>query len=493
MMKILKYILLATLIFGLSACGGPPPVRTVERFDAEKSFEKANKMIDDKKYEEARVLLFEIKNRDFSRKFAPLAQLRIADSYVDEGETELAAASFSRFLESYPDHRNAVYAQYQTAMIFFNQIEGPERGYSGAARALGEFQRLKQNYPRNPYKDLIEIRIEKCRSIMAEYEFIVGDFYLKNGSYNAAAMRFETLLQKFPDYNNEAKVLLALGIAYKKDGKEEKAEELFERLIEKYPNVPLAEDAKKELAHLSKARKGPAIAHSVRKGPIEIKTIKKDSVQVKPTEKEPVQVKTAKKEIMKAEPVERKSSFVAEGSKIKIKNIMIIGNKNISKRKIKKAMETSKGGVLSFMTASGYYEKDQMEKDIARIKDLYSEYGFIRVVVDGPEIIVSENNKTMTIVIRITEGEQYKVSSVDFMGNKAFNSETLMKMVSVVPGGIFNKTKMEKDISSLSKAYSKNGYNPPSIKPDFVPNDMNKTVQVLFNVAEGAKSQPVNK
>ncbi|OGW31256.1 MAG: hypothetical protein A2X59_08580 [Nitrospirae bacterium GWC2_42_7] len=493
MMKILKYILLAMFIFGLSSCGGPTPVKTTERFDAEKSFEKANKMIDDKKYEEARTLLFEIKNRDFSRKFAPLAQLRIADSYVNEGETELAAAEFRRFLESYPDHRNAVYAQYQTAMIYFNEIESPERGYSGAARALAEFERLKQNYPRNPYKDLIEIRIEKCRSIMAEYEFIVGDFYLKNGSYNAAIMRFETLLQKFPDYNNEAKVLLSLGIAYKKDGKEEKAEELFERLIEKYPNVPFAADAKKELALSNKAKKEQALVPTVKKGPFPVITIKKKSEQVKPTKEEPMQVKTAKKETLEAEPAERKSSFVAEGSRIKIKNLMIIGNKNISKRKIKKAMGTSKRGFFSFITSSGYYKKDQMEKDISKIKDLYFDHGFIRVVIDGPEIIVNENKNTMTIVIRITEGDQYKVSSIDFNGNKALNSEILMKKVSVVPGAIFNKTKIEKNISSISKVYSKNGYNLPSIKQDIVPDDQNRTVQVLFNIEEGDKPQPVKK
>ena len=167
---------------------------------------------------------------------------------MKEGEPDLAVAEYRKFLEIYPDHRHASYAQYQIAMVYFNQIEGPERGYGGAAKALEEFEKLKRDFPRNPFKDLIELRIEKCRNIIADYEFLVGEFYLKKSSYHAAIGRFETLLQKFPDYKKMENVLLNLGICYKKSGDPEKAEMYLNRLIEKYPNSRLAADAQKELS-----------------------------------------------------------------------------------------------------------------------------------------------------------------------------------------------------------------------------------------------------
>ena len=238
------------------ACSGKAPVKTsAEEFNAEASFEKADKLIQDKDYEGARKLLLEIKNRDLTKKYAPVAQLRIADAYVKEGEPELAVAEYRKFLEIYPDHRHASYAQYQIAMVYFNQIEGPERGYGGAAKALEEFEKLKRDFPRNPFKDLIELRIEKCRNIIADYEFLVGEFYLKKSSYKAAISRFETLLQKFPDYKKTENVLLYLGICYKKAGEPEKAEMYLNRLIEKYPNSRLRADAQKELSSLKKAAK----------------------------------------------------------------------------------------------------------------------------------------------------------------------------------------------------------------------------------------------
>lgn len=255
-MTFLRIIFIIPALLFVFACSGKAPVKTtVEEFNAETSFEKANKLIDNKDYEEARALLLEVKNRDLTKKYAPLAQLRTADAYVKEGEPELAVAEYGRFLEIYPDHRHASYAQYQIAMVYFNQIESPERGYGGAARALAEFEKLKKDFPRNPYKDLIELRIEKCRNTMADYEFLVGKFYLENGSYNAAISRFETLLKNFPDYKKEENVLLNLGITHKKAGELEKAELYLNRLIEKYPNSRLSIDAKKELSSLKKAVK----------------------------------------------------------------------------------------------------------------------------------------------------------------------------------------------------------------------------------------------
>lgn len=254
MMKLPGIFFVIPALLFIFACSGKAPVKTsVEEFKAETSFEKANKLIDNKDYEEARALLLEVKNRDLTKKYAPLAQLRIADAYVKEGEPELAVAEYRRFLEIYPDHRHASYAQYQIAMVYFNQIESPERGYGGAARALAEFEKLKLDFPRNPYKDLIDLRIEKCRNTMADYELLVGEFYLKNGSYSAALSRFETLLRKFPDYKKKETVLLNLGVTHKKAGEPEKAELYLNRLIEEYPDSRLAADAKKELSSLKKA------------------------------------------------------------------------------------------------------------------------------------------------------------------------------------------------------------------------------------------------
>lgn len=243
-------ISLFILILFMISCSGKKEIKPSEIADQENAFIMANELIEDKEYGKARTALIEIKARDTTRKIAPLAQLKIADSYIKEGEPELAITEYKKFLEAYPDHPYAPYAQYQIAMVYFSQIEGPERGYGGAARALEEFEKLKTMFPRNPYKDTIELRIQKCRNIIAEYEFLVGEFYYKKGSYDAAIGRFEELLKKYPDYNKGADVLFYTGMSYKKLGKKDRASEYLTRLIGRYPENRLVTDAKKELTKL---------------------------------------------------------------------------------------------------------------------------------------------------------------------------------------------------------------------------------------------------
>ena len=196
-MKKIKTALMLIPLISVLSCSGKPATKPAEIFDGQKSFAKANELMDKQEYEEARTALLEIKNRDLTKKYAPMAQLRIADSYTKEAEPDRAVEEYRKFLDIYPEHKYASYAQFQIAMIYFNQIEGPDRGYGGASKALEEFERLKRMFPRNPYRDIIEVRIEKCKNTIAEHEFLVGTFYYKKDSYSAAIKRFQGVLGNF--------------------------------------------------------------------------------------------------------------------------------------------------------------------------------------------------------------------------------------------------------------------------------------------------------
>jgi len=237
-------VILAALVL-LSGCGGDKGLKNDEPFDAEKFLAKADKLVADKDYEEARKILLEVKNRDTSKKYAPLGQLRIADSYIKDGDYDPGIEEYRKFLDLYPDNQHASYAQYQIAMAYFSQIEAPDRGSGAAKKALQEFTRLKDLYPRNPYKEIIGLRIEKCSTTIADGEFMVGQFYYKKGSYSAAAHRFEGLLKQFPDYKSGDEVLLLLGKSYKALKMDDKAKEAFKTLVEKYPSGKSAVEARK--------------------------------------------------------------------------------------------------------------------------------------------------------------------------------------------------------------------------------------------------------
>lgn len=241
-----KYLFLLLFFLPLLfSCSGKG-VKGKEEYDPEKFLSRADKFIDDKEYAEARNVLLEVKNRDTSKKYAPLAQLKTADSYIKEQEPEIGIEEYRRFLEFYPDNKYASYAQYQIAMAYYSQIESPDRGSGAAQKALNEFMRLKELYPRNPYREVIALRIEKCRNVLADSDFLIGEFYYKKESYSAAAGRFEEVLKRFPEYKKADETLYLLGKSYKALGKAGLAKEAFDKLTDKHPSSKFASKAQKE-------------------------------------------------------------------------------------------------------------------------------------------------------------------------------------------------------------------------------------------------------
>ncbi|MBF0505349.1 MAG: outer membrane protein assembly factor BamD [Nitrospirae bacterium] len=238
------FVLLAVFFAVLGGCGGKQ-VKKDEDFDAEKFLAKAGNLVDERNYDDARKVLLEVKNRDTTKKYAPIAQLRIADSYIKDGDFEHGIEEYKKFLELYPDNPKASYVQYQIAMAYFQQIEGVDRGLGAARSALKELDRLKELYPRNPYREIITLRAEKCRDIIAEGEFYVGEFYYKKESYQAAIVRLEALLKQFPDYKGNDRTLLLLGKSYKALKMTDKAREFFQTLIDQYPSSQFVKEAKK--------------------------------------------------------------------------------------------------------------------------------------------------------------------------------------------------------------------------------------------------------
>ncbi|OGW56432.1 MAG: outer membrane protein assembly factor BamA [Nitrospirae bacterium RBG_16_43_8] len=176
---------------------------------------------------------------------------------------------------------------------------------------------------------------------------------------------------------------------------------------------------------------------------------------------------------------------IEEGPKVKIKSIVIEGSKAISKKEIKKTIKTGEWWLFSFMTSSGYYKKDEMSFDIERIRNLYFNKGYIKAAVSDPNIQLTEDKKGMIITIMISEGEQYRISSVDIAGNKAFPESELRKKIKSAPENIFSRAMLRSDVTVLGETYSEKGYALVNIAPDLVPDDDVKHVKIIFKIDEG--------
>jgi outer membrane protein insertion porin family len=171
---------------------------------------------------------------------------------------------------------------------------------------------------------------------------------------------------------------------------------------------------------------------------------------------------------------------IIEGSKIHIYEIKFSGNKALSDKKIKKAMEKlAEHGMFSFFSSKDTYSDEKFEEDLENIKKAYWEKGYKDIFIGKPVIEIKdftsekqkEKNKKrlarnkkvkedirMFMTIPVFEGEQYFMGQVSFVDNKLLSDEALLQMWKVKQGDVYNLTAINEFQKDISELYNNSGY-----------------------------------
>ena len=230
-MRTILIIMLMSMF--LVSCTSTP--KQTGPFDAAETMKKANAKLEDKFEEEARRLFEQVMRMDVSGEYVPLAQLRIADSYVVEDLTDLAIAEYEDFLRTYARHKYASYARYQIGLVQFGLIKDSSRGYGFALEALDSLIALNVDFPRNPYRQDASLKIDQCRALLAEYEFNVGVFYYDKQACEGAVARFEAARNRFDEFVSMPELLHHLALCHDRLGNVELSGESVNELKSRFP------------------------------------------------------------------------------------------------------------------------------------------------------------------------------------------------------------------------------------------------------------------
>lgn len=218
-------------------------------FEPAMEFEQANAKLADNFYEDARTGFGKIKRQDTTGEYAPLAQLRIGDSYMQEEHPDLAVEEYQRFINDYPMHKYASYAQYQIGMAYFGLIDGADRAFSPASKAQAAFEELLRRFPRNPYREQAQLKIQQCREVLAEHEFEVADFYFRREGWSAVVGRLTGILRDYPEFDRLDDINLRLAVSYHALGMAEQSQRHLDMLDAKAG--PLAAEARRRMQEIT--------------------------------------------------------------------------------------------------------------------------------------------------------------------------------------------------------------------------------------------------
>lgn len=171
------------------------------------------------------------------------ALLLVADALFQQGGTQSylkAEAKYRDFQNRFPTSERSAYVQYQIARSLEERVRPPDRDQSISRKALESFGDVIQVFPTSEYAVEARERIKSIRQVLAESEFIKGEFNQKLRLHQAAVNRFEGLLEEFPEYEAIDKVLFHLAESLRALEQKDKADEVVQRLRTEHPQSEYA-------------------------------------------------------------------------------------------------------------------------------------------------------------------------------------------------------------------------------------------------------------
>ena len=161
--------------------------------------------------------------------------------------------------------------------------------------------------------------------------------------------------------------------------------------------------------------------------------------------------------------------IISENSPVMVRKVKFRGNTSFSSGKLESVTGIKTVNLLTWITGAGKFKKAKLNSQIIKLLSFYYNHGYINVSVKKPEYIFSKNKKYVTVIIRIVEGPQYRISKVNLIikGAKAGSKEykETRKLIITKVGAVFNRKNIEKEILSITKYFTDKGYAFANVEP----------------------------
>ena len=110
-----------------------------------------------------------------------------------------AVENLERFLITYPNSKDLVYAHYLLAMCYYESIENEEKDSSPIIKAKEKFIYISKNFPDTDFAIDSKFKLDLINDMLAAKEMYIGRHYLKRNKWIASINRFKNVLDNYDD------------------------------------------------------------------------------------------------------------------------------------------------------------------------------------------------------------------------------------------------------------------------------------------------------
>ncbi|WP_428087088.1 outer membrane protein assembly factor BamA [Candidatus Thioglobus sp.] len=115
--------------------------------------------------------------------------------------------------------------------------------------------------------------------------------------------------------------------------------------------------------------------------------------------------------------------------------------------------------LMNYFTEKDYYSKIALDAGIEAMKSLYVNEGYLDFKTIKAQTQLSDDKKSIDIDIQISEGEQYKIGTIDFKGDLLNQSiANLNELLNVKKDDIFKRKEVIEGVQAITDIFTDQGY-----------------------------------
>jgi outer membrane protein assembly complex, yaeT protein len=182
---------------------------------------------------------------------------------------------------------------------------------------------------------------------------------------------------------------------------------------------------------------------------------------------------------------------INRGENIIIENVNLVGAKLFDYDDVEPVVANKEREFMGWMWGrnDGKVKLFELPNDPARIQDKYYQKGYLDAKVSNPYLNAYMDNYTADLTYYVTEGEQYRVSSVDIEAPEflELDKEKILKDFRLESGDVMNSARLRQDMKKLDDMVADKGYAFVRINPKTEKNVEDRTVSIVYEVVPDEK------